>query len=138
METLNFKGAQAHPCRVHVRGENRLLTMLKSAGEERVVLNMERVALKQKYVLAHRGEPITHVYFPLTGIGSFVIDLDDGPSVEVGTIGNECMTGVSLLSGIDRSSFEAFVQIEGDFMRMPVNALKAELAKNAVFANITR
>ena len=104
METLNSKGAQALPCKVHVRGENRLLTMLKSAGQERVVKNMERVTLQQKHVFAHRGEPITHVYFPLSGIGSFVIELNNGPSVEVGTVENEGMTGVSLLLGIAQSS----------------------------------
>ncbi len=48
------------------------------------------------------------------------------------------MSGTSLLLGVNQAPTDAFAQIPGEFMRMPVEALSFELAKNGIFADITR
>ena len=125
-------------CELHVRGSNRLLSMLESAGEARLLRRMEWIELKRKDSLYRPDIPITHAYFPLTGVGSLVVDMQDGPSIEVGTMGNEGMVGMPLILGSDRSSTHAYVQIAGEFMRMPAADFAAELARESTFADVTR
>src|SRR5215218_10413297 len=110
--------AQKPLCNLHVTGKNRLPTMLEEVGEGEVLTRMERVTLERRTPLAGIDKAITHAYFPLTGVASLVVRLDDGPALEIGTMGNEGMVGIPLLLGADRSHTDAFVQIDGDFMRM--------------------
>jgi CRP-like cAMP-binding protein len=128
----------APACELHVRGSNRLLSMLQNSGEARTLRRLEQLHLKRRDSLYRPDVPITHAYFPLTGVASLVIDMEDGPSIEVGTMGNEGMVGMPLVLGSDRSSTHAYVQIEGEFMRMTVAEFETELARNAVFADVTR
>jgi CRP-like cAMP-binding protein len=53
-------------------------------------------------------------------------------------MGNEGMVGIPLLLGADRSHTEAFVQIEGDFMRVTAAALQRALRRNAAFGDVSR
>jgi CRP-like cAMP-binding protein len=138
MNTVSQLRAGAGPCALHVRGSNRLLTLVQHAGEDGIMRHMEKMALKQRDVLFHANVPITHVYFPLSGMGSLVVNLEEGPTIEVGTVGNEGMVGVPLLLGADRSPTEAFVQISGEFLRMPADAFTAELGRNGAFAHAAR
>ena len=123
---------------LHVRGTNRLLSTLQSSGESRILRRMHHVHLKRKDSLYRPDTPIAHAYFPLTGVASLVIDMEDGPSIEVGTMGNEGMVGMPLVLGGDRSSTHAYVQIAGEFMRMTVADFAAELERNRAFADVTR
>jgi CRP-like cAMP-binding protein len=125
-------------CDLHVRGSNRILTLLSAAETERLTPQMERMTLRKRFLISKAGQPITHVYFPLYGVVSFVLNLTDGPSLEVGTAGNEGFAGTSLLLGTDRSPIEAFIQADGDFMRMSVSVFTDEVAKNGNFAGVTR
>jgi CRP-like cAMP-binding protein len=121
-----------------VRGENRLLTLLEAAGEGGIIKQMERVTLKRRAELFRADVPITHAYFPLTAVGSLVVTMDEGMSVEVGTIGNEGMVGIPLALGSDRSPTLAFVQVGGDLMQLRSDVFKAQVARSEAFANIVR
>ena len=123
---------------LHVRGSNRLLSMLQKAGEARMLRRMDHVNLKRKDSLYRPDVAITHAYFPLTGVASLVIDTADGPSIEVGTMGNEGLVGMPLVLGSDRSSTHAYVQIAGEFMRMTVADFAAELGRNRTFGDVAR
>src|SRR5687768_13148670 len=96
-------------CNLHVRGSNRLLTLLEAAGQDAVIGRMERMTLERSTVLFNPDEPLTHAFFPLTGVTSLVINMTDGTGLEVGTTGNEGMAGVSLVLGSDRSTTKCFV-----------------------------
>jgi CRP-like cAMP-binding protein len=138
MEIVTTSREQSRPCQVHVRGTNRLLTMMQDAGDGDALSKMEKVSLKQKDVLFHQNERITHVYFPLSAVASFVLEMQEGPSIEVGTVGNEGIVGTSLLMGVDHSPIEAFVQIAGQSMIMTTEAFVREANKNGPFAKITK
>jgi hypothetical protein len=127
---------QKLPCELHVRGKNRVLWAAEVAGQP--VQGLERVTLKKKATLYKPDAPVTHAFFPLTGVASVVATVPDGGALEVGTTGNEGIVGLPLLLGSDRSHTEAFVQIGGDFMRMTRQALKRELEANSPFAEIAR
>jgi CRP-like cAMP-binding protein len=123
-------------CELHVRGKNRLLTMLEDARESELMEMMERVTLKQRATLIMANQPITHVYFPLTGVASMIVNMQDGPGLEVGTMGNEGMIGIPLVLGATTTHTTSFVQVDGDFMRLNSSAFAAELRRNGALASV--
>jgi CRP-like cAMP-binding protein len=131
-----YRQRNSPTCRLHIPGKNRLLILLEEAGEGEIVTRMERVTLKRRTPLASPHQPITHAYFPLSGVASLVLHLDDGPTLEIGTMGNEGMVGIPLLLGSDRSHNDTFVQIEGEFMRMNSLAFAEELGRSTHLARI--
>lgn len=74
---------------------------------------MHEVAFKTSQVLFEAGQPITHIYFPLTGIVSLIVADNEGSSVEVATIGNEGIVGLGGLLAGDVSFSRQIVQLPG-------------------------
>jgi CRP-like cAMP-binding protein len=97
---------------------NRLLAALPAADLVRLWPRLERVELEFRKTLYAPEEPIGSVYFPETGYVSRLAPMDDGDSAEVGLVGPEGMTGISLLLGANRENFEMLVQVPGTAMRM--------------------
>lgn len=60
---------------------------------------------------------------------SLVIEMQNGGTVEVGTVGNEGMVGTPVFLGAERSPTKAFCQVPGECSRMPTAAFKKELAE---------
>src|SRR5687767_7636584 len=101
--TIHSLRPTPEPCTLHVPGTIRLLSLLPAEEHDRLVPLLEKVALQRRELLFSADTPLTHVFFPLTAIGSLVITMDDGDTVEVGTVGNEGLAGVPLVLGADRS-----------------------------------
>ncbi len=72
--------------------------------------------------------PLTHAYFPLTGLLSIVAIDADGGIVEVGTAGNEGMVGLHSFLGLPASPFQTMGQVPGEHARLPIGALLAAAA----------
>jgi CRP-like cAMP-binding protein len=123
---------------LHIPGQNRILVTLEDAGEGRLLRSMQRVNLKPRTILQAPDKPITHAYFPLTGVASVVVNVEEGAGLEVGTTGNEGVVGIPLLLGSDRGTADVFVQIEGDFMQMTRLAFEEEVRRNGSFADVAR
>jgi CRP-like cAMP-binding protein len=93
---------------------NRLLAALSSDELERL-----RPLLTTTQPLAHglvmevRHRAATHVYFPWSGVCSLTTVMLDGALVEVGTIGNEGLVGMSVYFGGQPTDLETVVQVEG-------------------------
>ena len=95
---------------------NRLLAVLADGNLRQA--DMQEIALEPKSVLFEPNQPIIHVYFPLTGIVSLMVEGEDGGDVEVATIGNEGAAGLGgLLSG-DVSFSRQVVQLGGQAVRI--------------------
>jgi CRP-like cAMP-binding protein len=109
--------------------ENRLLAALPNADYERMMAQLERVALADRAMAYEIDKPIKFVYFPLTGVFSLVTIMEDGTSVEVTTIGNEGIVGLPLFLGVDRTFGKAYTQVPGEGLRMPSAAFKAEIKR---------
>src|SRR4051794_15772429 len=86
--------------------------------------NLQPIALELKQNIYLPNEPIRHAYFPEVGMLSVVSTMDDGRSIEVGTIGNEGMTGASLLHDTDTLPYHCYVQIAGHGHRIDAAVLK--------------
>ena len=74
---------------------------------------MQEMLLEPMSVLFQPNEPITHVYFPLTGIVSLIVVGEDGADVEVATVGNEGIVGLGGLLAGDASFSRQVVQLGG-------------------------
>ena len=79
---------------VHPHSLNRLLASLPSEELKALHPHMEQVSLShgQRLILPH--EPIPFVYFPLNSLLSLVTVMEDGSTVEAGSIGREGMAEV--------------------------------------------
>lgn len=98
--------------------ENRILALLPRREYERLVPRLERVSLEYKHVLCEAGGPIRDIYFPNSGVVSWLAQAGRRAEVEVATIGNEGMVGFRVLLGAHTSPAKIMVQVPGHAWRM--------------------
>ena len=108
---------------------NRLLARLPSADLDRLRPDLQPVALKQKTLLYKFRGAIDAVYFPASGIVSAMTVMEDGAAIEVATIGNEGMVGLTAFVGGETSPHEVIVQLAGGGFRLSAEALHRELGR---------
>jgi CRP-like cAMP-binding protein len=105
---------------------NRLLDALPRKEYERLLPELEPVTMPFAEVLHEPGERIRHVYFPNDSVVSLLAAVSARSPLEVGLIGNEGMTGISVFMGVDTSPHRALVQGFGTAMRLRASVLRNE------------
>ena len=113
-------------------GENRLLSEFPGGVRDELARQSVKLALGLRAQLFKPGEKIAHVYFPFSGVMSLVIRMRDGGAVELATVGNEGFVGHPILLGADRSPTEAFCQVSGEVLKVPVEAFRQALRDEKV------
>ena len=114
---------------------NRLLAMLPQSDLDRLLPRMRRISLARKQILHKPGERIGEIYFPNGGVCSMTTVMGDGRMVEVATIGNEGVVGISAIFGRETANGESLVQVPGtDALAMPVEVFREELERNLAFS----
>lgn len=78
---------------------NRLLAALSTSLGDLIGTHLTLLTLSSRQTISPPNEPLTDVYFPLSGVASMLSIMQDGRSVEVASIGNEGMVGTPLLLG---------------------------------------
>jgi CRP-like cAMP-binding protein len=109
------------------RPRNRILGALPDDEYARITRHLEPVELQVRDLVHDIGHPITHVYFPNTGVTSFVSLMADGSAVETATIGYEGMVGLAIFHHTDRMAAQAFCQVPGDALRMSADTFRGEI-----------
>ncbi|MDQ3256517.1 MAG: cyclic nucleotide-binding domain-containing protein, partial [Acidobacteriota bacterium] len=102
---------QSNP--THTQGDNRILAALPREDFARITAHLEPVKLSQGQLLYQTGQHIEDFYFLTNALVSFVSQMSDGMSVEVGVTGSEGMVGIPILLGGDRAPHDIIVQIPG-------------------------
>ena len=110
--------------------KNQLLARLPAADYQQLASSLRLVPLPVKQILYRAYASIDYVYFPLKGVVSAMTIMDDGGAIEVATIGNEGMVGLSAFIGGETSPHELMVQVEGEALRMPADLVKKEANKH--------
>jgi CRP-like cAMP-binding protein len=87
---------------------------------------MEQVSLSHGQGIIKPDEPIPFVYFPLNSLLSLVTVMEDGSTVEAGSIGREGMAGLPILLDAGTTPMQTLTQIPGQAVRV-----KAEIIKEA-------
>jgi CRP-like cAMP-binding protein len=101
--------------------------ILKHLSSKTLVLiepHLHKMKLAQGVVLQETGEPITHVYFPLSGMVSMLAVLKSGEAIEAGIIGREGYVGGYLGARGWRPFGHAVMQMAGEVLRLNVRHFK--------------
>lgn len=110
--------------------QNKILAALSTKEYARLLPQLELVSLPLGQILYKTEDRIKYVYFPNSGVVSFVAHMKEGASIEVGLAGCEGMVGLPILFGDDISQNEAIVQIADGAMRMKASVLTEELKRD--------
>jgi CRP-like cAMP-binding protein len=110
----------------HPASANKLLSALPREEYARLQKHMETVHLTKGRILYHIGDPMTHVYFPLSGMVSFLSIEENGSAVEIAMVANEGMVGVPVILKSYHSPYQVMMQIPGDASRVRADVLGNE------------
>jgi CRP-like cAMP-binding protein len=118
---------------------NRLLAMLGATEIGRLAPHLEPIVLAQGDVLYQSSGRLTHVYFPTTAIVSIQYELEDGAALEIASVGNEGILGISLFMGGATTPNRAVVHSGGYGYRLRAGLLLEEFhRKGALFDLLLR
>jgi CRP-like cAMP-binding protein len=106
---------------------NRLLSALSHTDRDLLTPALETVDLDVRHVLEVPNDPISHVYFVESGLVSIVGTAAPSHRIEIGMVGYEGMTGLSIVLGADRSANETLVQSSGWALRISTESLRGML-----------
>ena len=98
--------------------ENRLLALLPPQELEDLRGRAESVSLRHGDHIINPDEPIRDVYFPVSCLLSMVTTMEDGATVESGTIGREGMSGIPVVLNAGQTTMPTFCQIPGEAARV--------------------
>lgn len=106
--------------------QNRLLASLPTEELELLSPHMEQISLSHGQIIISPDEPIEFVYFPLNCLLSLVVVMEDGATVESGSVGREGMAGLPVILDAATTPMQTLAQIPGQAIR-----IKAEIIKEA-------
>jgi CRP-like cAMP-binding protein len=123
--------------------KNQLLALLAPQDLELFASHLRVVEMPHGQVLAEQYQQIERVYFPHSGIISYVVEMSDGDMIETGMIGRDSVMGAIQVLDEKVSPNKVMVQapgaasvIDADKMREAVAAsvaLRVVLAKHELF-----
>ncbi|MBY3366827.1 Crp/Fnr family transcriptional regulator [Rhizobium laguerreae] len=117
---------------------NRLLARLPEADYQAVAPYLEFCDLPKGAVLARQGEPVDHVHFPVSGIGSVVVVTAEGNRAEAGLFGFEGYVPAHAAAGIRKSPHEVIAQIEGGAYRLEFDIFVTLIDTNKAFRTLVQ
>ncbi len=118
------------------RTGNRLLDCVPVEELEAIRPLWELVSLGQAEEVCRQDGPMSHVYFPLSGLYATVVGLQDGRVIEATTVGNEGIIGITAVLGVGVSPKTATTPVPGDCLRVSVHALRAALRPDSMLARL--
>jgi CRP-like cAMP-binding protein len=114
---------------------NQLLSQLMRVDAGLLEPHLEAVELPVRKQLQARNSRVERVYFPDSGIASVVAN-GDAP-IEVGMIGREGMTGISVvLGGDERARYETYMQVGGKGQCLAADRLREAIAASSILQGI--
>lgn len=112
---------------------NRVLNSIAADEVDRLRPHFEFVTYPLHESLIKPHETIRHVVFPETCLASLVTVLQDGSTVEGGSVGREGIAGVSALLDADTTPMETLIQVAGDAIRVEISVVKNLYASGRSF-----
>ena len=103
---------------------NRILSRLSPADLGLLEPHLEPVDLPVHRPLEGRNRRIDYVYFIEAGFASVVANGSSKPSIEVGIIGREGMTGLAIVMGQQRAPHDTYIQAAGKGQRIRAAKLR--------------
>jgi CRP-like cAMP-binding protein len=116
--------------------ENQLLAALPGPDYERLLPELELVALPLGAVVYEAGGRLAYVYFPTNCIVSLLYVMEDGASAEIAVTGREGLVGISLFMGGETTPSRAVVQSAGQCYRMKSASLRKEFNRGGALQHL--
>jgi CRP-like cAMP-binding protein len=113
------------------RISNGILSRLSREDFALLEPNLEAVDLPVRKSLEMRKRRIDQVYFIEAGFASVVANGTSKPSIEVGIIGREGMTGLAIVLGNDRAQHATYIQVGGTGLRVSASNLRKAIDGSA-------
>lgn len=115
---------------------NHLLSSLPEEEFQAIRPHLEYLPTPAHLLLFERDREIQYVYFPLSGCHSVLAIMEDGAAVEVGTVGNEGMSTIDVLTGSTYATETTVCQVPGDSLRIPVSRFNEVIQTNKEFRRL--
>jgi hypothetical protein len=103
---------------------NKILERLPEPEFREIIGLMEKISPEVGEVVAHPGSEPRFVHFPVSGVLSSTVVLENGSTVEAFTIGNEGMDGLYLLAHPLANPYHINVQVHGEMYRMSTQTFR--------------
>jgi len=103
---------------------NGILASLPLKELQQVRPHLEEVELGFGQVLADRDKPISNAYFVTKGVISLIVNLADGSSVEVASVGSESLVGAGGLLRLPKEPHTTLVQAIGTAYKIEIPKLQ--------------
>jgi len=116
--------------------KNHLLGKLSQDVLARLRPHLRPVDLDLRQVIYEPNVPIEHAYFPEQGMISVVSLMEDGSSIEIGTIGREGVAGATLLLETNAVPYQFFVQLPGQAQRLEASVFMEEAERSQEFRQL--
>jgi CRP-like cAMP-binding protein len=110
---------------------NLLLASLSPADLGSLLPHLGAVDLPLRHVLEKPDKRVDAVYFPEAGFASVVAVQAKGTQVEVGLIGREGMSGLTIILGNHRSPHSTYMQAAGEGQRIDAGELRKAMQQSA-------
>jgi CRP-like cAMP-binding protein len=110
---------------------NRLLAALPPADLDLLVRHFRMVELERDAVLVRSGDPVERIYFPLSGLIAFIMDMPSGQTVATAIVGNESAVGVLSTLGPIRSPMTAVVRVAGLALQISPTQFQSALSRSS-------
>jgi CRP-like cAMP-binding protein len=112
---------------------NRLLAALPPGELARITPHLSNIPLVLGDSLFTPDESIRHVCFPDDGVCAMMAVMRSGTTIEVGTVGNEGMTGLARYFGETTEPKAANVQVPGHGRVLAAEVFEDEMGRRGVF-----
>jgi CRP-like cAMP-binding protein len=89
------------------------------------------VELERDAVLMRTGDPVERIYFPLSGLIAFIMDMPSGQTVATAIVGNEAAVGVLSTLGPIRSPMTAVVRVAGLALQISPTRFQSALGRSS-------
>ncbi len=116
---------------------NRFLDALPAHVEQRCLENASHRPHLPGHVIAHRGDRIEDVHFPISGAISEIEEGLDGGSTEVTAIGSEGFCGVEALLDVPLCPFLRVIEVKTTSIVIPLAVLLEERDRSPEFHRLT-
>jgi CRP-like cAMP-binding protein len=121
----------------HATTPNRILSRLSREDFALLGPHLEAVDLPVRKQLETAKRRIDQVYFIESGFASVVANGTNKPSIEVGIIGREGMTGLAIVLGNDRAQHASYIQVAGAGLRISARDLRSAIDRSTTLHGAT-
>ena len=117
---------------------NRVLDALPALDRATLASDLDLLGIAAHTTTHAFGDRIDHVDFPIDAVLSIIATLENGDSVEVGTVGRESFAESDLALDTPTAQRTSFCQVRGTIARMSLARFQARMHGSDTFARAIR